>query len=52
MLLETRALTAAYGQFRAHFGVDVTLDKGETVAVTACLENLRTSTVPDLTFGI
>ena len=33
MLLETRALTAAYGQFRAHFGVDVTLDKGETVAV-------------------
>ena len=33
MLLETRALTAAYGQFRALFGVDVTLDKGETVAV-------------------
>jgi len=33
MLLETRALTAAYGQFRALFGVDITLDKGETVAV-------------------
>ena len=33
MLLETRALTASYGQFRALFGVDVTLDKGETVAV-------------------
>lgn len=33
MLLETRALTAAYGQFRALFGVDITLDKGDTVAV-------------------
>ncbi len=33
MLLETRALTANYGQFRALFGVEITLDKGETVAV-------------------
>nr|WP_219727934.1 ABC transporter ATP-binding protein [Tabrizicola aquatica] len=33
MLLETRALTAGYGQFNALFGVDVTLDKAETVAV-------------------
>jgi branched-chain amino acid transport system ATP-binding protein len=33
MLLETHALTANYGQFRALFGVDLSLDKGETVAV-------------------
>lgn len=33
MILETRALTAAYGQFRALFGVDVTLAGGETVAI-------------------
>ena len=32
-LLETRALTASYGQFRALFGVDVTLAAGETVAI-------------------
>jgi hypothetical protein len=31
---------------------DITACQGETVAVTACLENLRTSTVPDLKFGI
>ena len=33
MLLETRGLTASYGQFRALFGVDLTIDAGETVAV-------------------
>ena len=33
MLLETRALTASYGQFRALFGVDVTVDAGECVAI-------------------
>jgi branched-chain amino acid transport system ATP-binding protein len=33
MLLETHALTANYGQFRALFGVDLALDKGETIAV-------------------
>nr|WP_165644456.1 ABC transporter ATP-binding protein [Oharaeibacter diazotrophicus] len=33
MLLETRALTADYGQFRALFGVDVTVAAGECVAV-------------------
>jgi len=33
MLLETRGLTAAYGQFRALFGVDITLAAGETVAI-------------------
>jgi len=33
MLLETRALTAGYGQFRALFGVDVTVDAGECVAI-------------------
>jgi len=33
MLLETRALTANYGQFRALFGVDVTVDAGECVAI-------------------
>ena len=32
-LLETRALTATYGDFQALFGVDMTLDAGETVAV-------------------
>jgi branched-chain amino acid transport system ATP-binding protein len=33
MLLETKALTANYGQFRALFGVDITLAAGETVAI-------------------
>jgi len=33
MLLETQNLTAFYGDFQALFGVDVTLDKGETVAI-------------------
>jgi branched-chain amino acid transport system ATP-binding protein len=33
MLLETNGLTAAYGQFRALFGVDVSLGAGETVAI-------------------
>lgn len=32
-LLETRALTAFYGDFQALFGVDLQLDAGETVAV-------------------
>jgi branched-chain amino acid transport system ATP-binding protein len=33
MLLQTRGLTAAYGQFRALFGVDVEVAAGETVAI-------------------
>lgn len=33
ILLETKGLTASYGQFRALFGVDVTLAAGETVAI-------------------
>ena len=33
MLLETRSLTANYGQFRALFGVDVAIDAGECVAI-------------------
>jgi branched-chain amino acid transport system ATP-binding protein len=33
VLLETRALMAGYGQFRALFGVDITLAAGETVAI-------------------
>lgn len=33
MLLETQALTASYGQFRALFGVDISLAAGETVAI-------------------
>ncbi|WP_208948582.1 ABC transporter ATP-binding protein [Segnochrobactrum spirostomi] len=33
MLLETRALTAGYGQFRALFGVDVAIDTGECIAI-------------------
>jgi len=32
-LLETRGLTARYGDFQALFGVDVALDAGETVAI-------------------
>jgi branched-chain amino acid transport system ATP-binding protein len=32
-LLETRALTAGYGDFQALFGVDMALDAGETVAI-------------------
>ncbi|WP_337181623.1 ABC transporter ATP-binding protein [Shinella sp.] len=32
-LLETRGLTAFYGDFQALFGVDITLGEGETVAV-------------------
>ena len=32
-VLETCGLTAAYGQFRALFGVDVTVAAGETVAI-------------------
>ena len=32
-LLETKALTAGYGDFQALFGVDMSLDAGETVAV-------------------
>ena len=33
ILLETKGLTASYGQFRALFGVDITLAAGETVAI-------------------
>ena len=32
-LLETHALTAHYGDFQALFGVDITLERGETVAI-------------------
>ena len=32
-LLETRNLTAFYGDFQALFGIDTTLEKGETVAI-------------------
>ncbi|MBD3664175.1 ABC transporter ATP-binding protein [Sulfitobacter sp. TSTF-M16] len=32
-LLETQALTANYGDFQALFGVDITLERGETVAI-------------------
>ncbi len=32
-LLETRAITAFYGDFQAVFGVDIVLDAGETIAV-------------------
>ena len=33
MLLETRALDARYGQFRALFAVDFAVDEGECIAV-------------------
>lgn len=32
-LLETRNLTAFYGDFQALYGVDTTLDRGETIAI-------------------
>ena len=32
-LIETRGLTAAYGDFQALFGVDIAIDKGETIAI-------------------
>ncbi len=32
-LLQTRGLTARYGDFQALFGVDITLDEGECVAI-------------------
>jgi branched-chain amino acid transport system ATP-binding protein len=32
-LLETRSLTAGYGDFQALFGIDIAFDAGETVAV-------------------
>lgn len=32
-LIETRGLTAFYGDFQALFGVDLTLEEGETIAV-------------------
>src|SRR5260221_8455559 len=32
-LLETRALTASYGDFQALFGIDMTVGAGETVAI-------------------
>lgn len=32
-LIETRGLTAAYGDFQALFGVDVTVGAGETIAI-------------------
>src|SRR6185503_3632191 len=33
MLLETRKLTARYGDFQALFGVDIVLSAGETIAI-------------------
>jgi len=33
MLLETRQLTAFYGDFQALYGIDTTLAKGETIAI-------------------
>src|SRR5262245_39549806 len=32
-LLETRKLTAFYGDFQAIYGIDTTLEKGETIAI-------------------
>ena len=32
-LLTTRGLTAHYGDFQALFGVDIALNKGETIAI-------------------
>ena len=32
-LLETRGLTAFYGDFQALYGIDTVLDKGETIAI-------------------
>ena len=32
-MLETRGLTASYGQFKALFGIDLTVAPGECVAI-------------------
>ena len=32
-LLETRQLTAFYGDFQALYGIDTVVDKGETIAI-------------------
>jgi len=32
-LLQTRGLTAFYGDFQALYGIDTTLEKGETIAI-------------------
>src|SRR5579862_143797 len=32
-LLQTRNLTAFYGDFQALYGIDTTLEKGETIAI-------------------
>lgn len=60
-LLETRGLTAHYGDFQALFGVDFTMDEGETVAVIGangagkstflrCLTGLHTSAGGQINF--
>ena len=37
-LLETRRLTAFYGDFQALYGIDTMLDLGETIAVSKAPE--------------
>ena len=32
-LLETQGLTAFYGDFQALYGIDMTIDEGETIAM-------------------
>jgi branched-chain amino acid transport system ATP-binding protein len=32
-LLQTRGLTAFYGDFQALYGIDTTLEQGETIAI-------------------
>ena len=39
-LLETRGLTAFYGDFQALFGVDIALDEGEIERALKAIEGL------------
>ena len=40
-LIETRALKAFYGDFQALFGIDITLDEGETIAIIGAMAPAR-----------
>ena len=46
-LLETRALTAFYGDFQALYGIDTALDAGETVAIIGA-NGAGKSTYPEI----
>ena len=41
-LLQTRNLTAFYGDFQALYGIDTMLDAGETIAIIEAMKNIGT----------